>query len=575
MQSTNRWHKSHRSTKIPNVKLRPAPPLKRTHDAEAEDDAHYRKTRATTTARAHTHADFVGHAPLQGVVLCFTGIPDKHDLIQVAERLGARVCGDLTIEVTHLIALTAGSDKYRAAVQFHMCVVRPEWLYLVREAWLSGDDSVDVARLAEQCRLLPFEGLVLGLTGFDARERDRLASRIDALGGCVAPRIVWDGSITHLVCAPPSDGRHRKGLDRVLMHRALLSKCPDVPHVQHAARIRLVHDAWVDDCEQARVLVPESDYDATKDVDSADARAQRVASLQPRIWDRTRSDVAPPPPPAPSAPPAPPASRQRTSLLSWSRSASFDAPTRAQSLWATHTFHIDMHDAARTRRVIHVVRSAGGHVVPSTDEADYAIGPWAPTAPGRARCYATHHWIERCLYDDALVDVHAHPAYRPPTRPLPIPEARDWCITLTGIDRHTPAYHHTCVVIEAIGARMSASLTRHTTTHLLCAPGAHHGLKAQKAAEWQIPLVDLAFLEALVHPAASSPPRRRARPMHRAALEHDARPSITEAPVAKEPDSMEAPAAPMVLYDDPVARREQSKLMALVHGEPSKRARRS
>ena len=101
-------------------------------------------------------------------------------------------------------------------------------------------------------------------------------------------------------------------------------------------------------------------------------------------------------------------------------------------------------------------------------------------------------------------------------------------------------------------------------------------LKAQKAAEWQIPLVDLAFLEALVHPAAASPSRRRARPTHRAVLEHDARPSITEeAPVASEPDRIEAPAQPMVLYDDPVARREQSKLMALVHGEPSHRTRKS
>ena len=290
--------------------------------------------------------------------------------------------------------------------------------------------------------------VVLGLTGFDAHERDRLAARIDALGGHVAPRIVWDGSITHLVCAPPSEGRHRKGLDRVLMYRALLSECPDAPHVQHAARIHLVHHVWVDDCERARVLLPESAYDVTRDVDSADARAQRVASLQPRVLDRTHSDAAPPP--APPTPPAPAAPRRRTSLLSWSRSASFDAPSRDQGLWATHTFHIDMHDAARTRRVIHVVRSAGGHVVPSTDEADYAIGPYVPPAPGRARCYATHHWIERCLYDEALVDVHAHPAYRPPTRPLPIPEARDWCITLTGMDRHAPTYHHTCAVIEVL-----------------------------------------------------------------------------------------------------------------------------
>ena len=61
------------------------------HDPDAEDDAHFRKTRVTTTARAHTHADFVAHAPLQHVVLSFTGIPDKHDLIKLQSG-SARVC---------------------------------------------------------------------------------------------------------------------------------------------------------------------------------------------------------------------------------------------------------------------------------------------------------------------------------------------------------------------------------------------------------------------------------------------------------------------------------------------------
>jgi hypothetical protein len=150
MSSTNRWQKSHRSVKIPHVKLRPpqARAVSEAEIADAEDDAHFRRTRNRgVSSGAHTPADFYGHArtPLRGTVLSFTGIEDKRELVDIAERLGACVHADLTSEVTHLVARTPGSEKYRIAIQFHMCIVQPEWLYLVREAWLSGEDAVDLA----------------------------------------------------------------------------------------------------------------------------------------------------------------------------------------------------------------------------------------------------------------------------------------------------------------------------------------------------------------------------------------------------------------------------------------------
>lgn len=147
--STNRLQRSHRSTKIPNVKLRPAP-LRTAPDeasvAAAEDDAHFRATRDRgVTHGAHRAADFAADRalrPLQGIVLSFTGVEEKRELIDIAEELGATVHADLTSAVTHLIAHTPGSPKYHAAVRFHMHVVQPEWVYRVREAWLSGADRV-------------------------------------------------------------------------------------------------------------------------------------------------------------------------------------------------------------------------------------------------------------------------------------------------------------------------------------------------------------------------------------------------------------------------------------------------
>ena len=71
----------------------------------------------------------------------------QRELVDIATQLGATVHADLMSEVTHLIARAPGSEKYHAAVRFHMRVVRPEWLYAVREAWLAREDVVDHERV--------------------------------------------------------------------------------------------------------------------------------------------------------------------------------------------------------------------------------------------------------------------------------------------------------------------------------------------------------------------------------------------------------------------------------------------
>lgn len=644
---TNRWQRTHRSIKIPNVKLRPAPTrvASETYAAEAEDDAHFRALRDRgTTHGAHAVADFCGDAltPLRGTVLSFTGIAEKRELSEMAEQLGARVCANLTSDVTHLVARVPGSAKYHAAVQFRMDVVRPEWLYAVREAWLAGDDDVDIHQLAMKCRLSALEGLTMALTGAHALEREALERRIEALGARIAPKLVWDGSITHLVCVGDDAERPRRGLAKVLALRQP-SEQTNLEHTRAALQIRLVHGAWVDDCERTGVLLPEAEYDALQPLD-ADARRARIAAVSARPLERTHSAPSPPeaPAPAPSREDVSASAPPRGSLLAYSREARFAAPPRG--VFASRTFYIDMGDEARTKRVAHVVRRAGGTVWPATgagatETADYAVGPLARPLRVAAHTYVTHHWVERCLYDNAMVDPSAHVALRPATETLPNGDAAQWRIALTGIARESPDYFHTCAAIEALGGTVVEAFSRQAT-HLLCGPSAQEK-KVAKAAEWHIPTITTDFLEralrgqgeelaalaerppqsaptalereaapapsdlhAQAAPRPSSPrpwtrtpssstnysdqaadaPRRRARPRR-----HGARPEAPRLEATLEPEASTQLEAPMpteplsdqkashVWYDDPAARREQTRLLALVDElaaeRPSKRVR--
>ena len=102
----NRSAKRHRSTKVPNVKLRPAPAKasersdRRRQDAaaEREDLAHYRRLREahrTGKQRADDSDDEEGdddddRAPLLGCVICMTGIGEEK--VSKSGRQGQRTC---------------------------------------------------------------------------------------------------------------------------------------------------------------------------------------------------------------------------------------------------------------------------------------------------------------------------------------------------------------------------------------------------------------------------------------------------------------------------------------------------
>jgi DNA replication regulator DPB11 len=97
--------------------------------------------------------------------------------------MGASIKLDLTSDVTHLIAGSTDSAKYRyvAKSREDVKVLSPAWLDALRRVWTSGED-VDVASLEQEYQLPPFFGLRICLTGFDNRmltSRGTLTNRAD------------------------------------------------------------------------------------------------------------------------------------------------------------------------------------------------------------------------------------------------------------------------------------------------------------------------------------------------------------------------------------------------------------
>lgn len=423
----------------------------------------------------------------------------------------------------------------------------------------------------------------------------------------------------------PDDGRVRKSFARVVEQQALARHYPPEalpPPVRAAAAIKLVHAAWVDESCDAHALLPEDAYDAraplapretrTLPAPPASARASAPPTSAPppardvsRLVSRVHSE-------APGTPPPPPGTHRdaaRTHTLLLSRTERFARET--PGLFAHRTFSIDLHDDARTRRVASVVRSQGG-ILADAARATYLVRPLCAAAhaehaaPLAAQHVVTHHWIELCLYYDTLVDPHAHLACEPTAAPMPVPLADTLRISFSGVDRDGPEYHHALAALAAIGAHVEDAFSRARTTHLVCIGDARHALKAQRAREWGIPVVDWAFLHDILRtgalPRAAAPradapgplPREPAAPQRAApaaapaqrAAEPSAR-AAAEAPEALEvPDAPDAPDAeapwdapaedtPHVLYDDPAARKERSRLLALVDGHAPKRARRA
>uniref|UniRef100_V5F340 BRCT domain-containing protein n=1 Tax=Kalmanozyma brasiliensis (strain GHG001) TaxID=1365824 RepID=V5F340_KALBG len=275
----NRSAKAHRSTKIPNVKLRPAQrgiasaaessssSTKRSRRRDEllddrEDAAHFRRLRDDGQDHgAHLDADFIGTSahPLKGAIISITGLSEsKASLTQCARELGARVEGNLTEDVTHLIADRPGSEKYRFALELGMHIVSPAWILDIRDAWLKGED-VDAEELEQHHQLPALSNTTLCFSAVTGAERRRLVALATELGATVSDELRFDGTITHLVSAT-SDPSASSSVQHLLHFLDRSRHGRNGSREQAASRLLAVRPQWLDDCQQAGGCLSEQTY---------------------------------------------------------------------------------------------------------------------------------------------------------------------------------------------------------------------------------------------------------------------------------------------------------------------------
>ncbi|KAK0530522.1 protein kinase activating protein dpb11 [Tilletia horrida] len=302
----NRSSRGHKSTKIPNVKLRPAPAASSSssHDraereatrrqTEREDAQHYRRIRREAEAArggsvrvgaevgdSLQEGSFTRHAdeededdadefdkpdvlPLTGVIICFSSISD-HDkrlmLTRQATQLGAQVESDLRGDVHYLICESVGSPKYHEALERGKLIVLPSWLVEVQRRY-QNDLPYDWKNMLITHRVRPLQGYHLIFTGYQGIGSKALAAeKAEELGARVSNQISGDNGITHVVSHTnkPGESRlvdalismregHRKGTIRTESTKKIVES------------VKEVWPEWLEDCDRVCGALRESQY---------------------------------------------------------------------------------------------------------------------------------------------------------------------------------------------------------------------------------------------------------------------------------------------------------------------------
>ncbi|KAF9517018.1 hypothetical protein BS47DRAFT_592868 [Hydnum rufescens UP504] len=102
----------------------------------------------------------------------------------------------------------------------------------------------------------------------------------------------------------------------------------------------------------------------------------------------------------------------------------------------------------------------------------------------------TECWFEQCIFEEKILSVEDHVAFQPIGVPLPIKGLDQVCIAASGLNNQEILFLKRFA--RAIGLRMPEFFKRKTTTHLVCP--SRSGLKYEKALEWGVQVVDLAWV---------------------------------------------------------------------------------
>ncbi|KZT06146.1 uncharacterized protein LAESUDRAFT_701065 [Laetiporus sulphureus 93-53] len=196
--------RSNKSSKVPNVKLRPAAPASRGSKSQDIDQETHLPGWGVDSDQDTSAIDLCPR-PFRNVVLCATGVDDKTTLFKMAIELGATSSNDLTDKVTHLLALEPGSAKYRCALENKVPIMHPSWVIESHKVWLKGDD-VDFKESEIQHRLPAFSGITVCVSGIeDIHRRTEINRLVTQNGGKYVKNIERPVKVTHLLCASGND----------------------------------------------------------------------------------------------------------------------------------------------------------------------------------------------------------------------------------------------------------------------------------------------------------------------------------------------------------------------------------
>ncbi|KAG2363840.1 hypothetical protein BDR07DRAFT_1281295 [Suillus spraguei] len=104
--------------------------------------------------------------------------------------------------------------------------------------------------------------------------------------------------------------------------------------------------------------------------------------------------------------------------------------------------------------------------------------------------YRTECWLEHSVFQERICGPHENISFRPLSLPCPIPNTEQIILSLSGLDQSELCW--TKRLLRALGITLAQIFSRRST-HLLC-PSAC-GAKYDKAKEWNIPVVGMAWLE--------------------------------------------------------------------------------
>ncbi|BGP43583.1 protein kinase activating protein dpb11 [Rhodotorula kratochvilovae] len=206
------------SKRQPKITLRPAPARDTAPVEEDEfdfgDDA---DDEPEEPAYGYREALRGERLPLQGLRVSVSGCDGrKEDLLHLVQVYGGERHGGLQEDTTHLVTDSPRGKKYDVALARRMHVMKPSWLFAVRDAWISGEDA-DFAQIELAHAMLPLAGVNACLTGFAKGEyKENLKTLLTSNGATITVKL--DSKVTHLLVASPSSPHSQTPTSDKLLH---------------------------------------------------------------------------------------------------------------------------------------------------------------------------------------------------------------------------------------------------------------------------------------------------------------------------------------------------------------------